>query len=95
MTYTVPPDQPAQTRRAAADAGMVRYWTGKPCRRGHRAWRYVTTGSCIACTRMVQDAYSSRQAVRAAGMETLTVVVHPNDAATVVALVDALGEARR
>ncbi len=39
------------TRRQAIDAGLVRYFTGKPCGRGHLAERYTLKGSCILCER--------------------------------------------
>ena len=26
-----------------------RYFTGRPCKRGHIAERYVSTGACVAC----------------------------------------------
>lgn len=38
------------TARAAAKlAGMDQYFTGKPCKYGHIAARYVTNGICITC----------------------------------------------
>lgn len=37
------------TRDAARSLGMKVYRTGDPCRRGHRAWRYVSTGGCLDC----------------------------------------------
>ena len=36
--------------RDTADArGLLRYFTGEPCRNGHVAERYVSNGCCIAC----------------------------------------------
>lgn len=37
------------TRRQAAERGMNRYFTGKPCKHGHIAERYVTSNACVAC----------------------------------------------
>ena len=33
----------------AKQRGLVRYYTGTPCIRGHFAHRYVQSGKCIAC----------------------------------------------
>lgn len=40
---------PIVTRPAAFAAGAKRYFTGKPCRKGHVAQRYVSTWSCVIC----------------------------------------------
>lgn len=44
-------DHPFQimTRRQAHARGEVRFYTGKPCKHGHVAYRYVSTGACITC----------------------------------------------
>ncbi len=39
--------QPA--KRAAFDAGLPRY-EGTPCKRGHGATRYTSTGECVVCS---------------------------------------------
>ncbi len=36
-------------REAARALGFKIFRTGKPCRRGHNTWRYVTTGGCLDC----------------------------------------------
>lgn len=33
----------------AAMLGFALYRTGEECRRGHRSWRYVSTGACAEC----------------------------------------------
>jgi len=38
-------------RSDAIKAGMPVYRTGRPCRRGHVAFRYTSTGACIDCMR--------------------------------------------
>ena len=38
-----------RTRAEAAALGLTHYFTGKPCNRGHIAWRYVSTGHCVQC----------------------------------------------
>lgn len=38
-------------RQEAIDRGEKTYVTGDPCRNGHYAPRYVTSGACVACDR--------------------------------------------
>lgn len=38
-------------REVARVAGKATYNTGKPCRKGHMADRYVSTGHCVTCQR--------------------------------------------
>lgn len=38
-------------RKDAAALGLVRYFTGKPCARGHVAERYVRSTDCVMCGR--------------------------------------------
>jgi len=40
------------TKAIARAQGRKRYYTGKTCKHGHTAPRYVTTGSCCACMAM-------------------------------------------
>jgi hypothetical protein len=37
------------SRKEAKARGLVRYFTGKPCRHGHVAERYLNSGSCVDC----------------------------------------------
>jgi len=39
------------TRKEARAAGLKRYYTGKPCKRGHVAERLVSNWSCLDCLR--------------------------------------------
>lgn len=36
-------------RRTAWEAGSKFFYTGRPCKQGHLAQRYVSTGSCVEC----------------------------------------------
>lgn len=36
-------------RKQAILQGLTRYFTGKPCKRGHLVERYVSTGTCLNC----------------------------------------------
>lgn len=37
------------SRIEAADSGLFRFYTGTPCREGHRSERYVSNRQCVAC----------------------------------------------
>ncbi|HFL4765544.1 TPA: hypothetical protein ACG33R_001170 [Escherichia coli] len=37
------------TRMEAAQRGLNRFYTGKKCRNGHLAERYVLNGTCVEC----------------------------------------------
>lgn len=37
------------TRKEAKDSGLVRYFTGLPCKNGHTAERYTNNGKCVVC----------------------------------------------
>lgn len=52
------------TRAEARALGLKRYFTGKPCRRGHIAERQVSNLTCMGCTNEKQRAaYPSRDRV--------------------------------
>ena len=44
------------SRSEARAAGLLTYLTGKPCRRGHLAGRYVSCGNCVECQRENDEA---------------------------------------
>jgi hypothetical protein len=48
------------TREEAARRGLRHYWTGRPCRKGHRSDRYTSTGQCIQCAREAARAAHQR-----------------------------------
>jgi hypothetical protein len=37
------------SRENARERGLNRYFTGKPCNRGHMAERYLSNRECVAC----------------------------------------------
>lgn len=45
--------------REAVDSGQNKYFTGKPCKRGHVADRTTKGRSCVECIRMLNAAYVS------------------------------------
>jgi hypothetical protein len=49
---------PARIGRKKARAhGLTRYFTGEPCKHGHRSDRYALGGHCVACHRVDQMRY--------------------------------------
>lgn len=66
------------TRKDARNAGLQRFFTGRPCREGHTAERYTSSGNCIACresfTVGTHNAFPGAVLVPARWM-------HPDDAA--------------
>jgi hypothetical protein len=40
------------TRRQAKELGLIRYFTGVPCKRGHLDYRLVVNASCISCANL-------------------------------------------
>ncbi len=58
-------------RKEAAAAGLKKYNTGRPCKHGHIAERYVDSGACYECLKISQQNFvSSRKlATVAAGLE--------------------------
>jgi hypothetical protein len=49
---------PVITRAEAKQAGLARYFTGKPCRNGHISERFVVSKSCIACRKEMNWKYN-------------------------------------
>lgn len=80
------------TRTEAAAAGLRKYWSGKPCGRGHNALRYVASGTCVKCSHDNQAKFSRG---RAPGMSAHTFMMHNEDVPAVAELVDALNAARK
>jgi 5-methylcytosine-specific restriction endonuclease McrA len=64
---TEPQSRPIVTRAEAIAAGVPRYYTAKPCQRGHVAERTVTSYACIICAheRYLADYEENPQKYRA------------------------------
>lgn len=43
------PEDQTLDRSVAREMGLKIYRTGKPCKRGHIDWRYVSNGGCLKC----------------------------------------------
>ena len=87
MTGITETPWPIETRRQASEAGRRKYYTGRPCKYKHVSQRYTNSGQCIACMLNRGKQYSSNIKAADAGLVTLTFHVHPNDVATVKAIV--------
>jgi hypothetical protein len=90
-------------RKTAAQAGLSRFYTGRPCRSGHDSERYTASGNCIVCHQKRAEEFkrAPRMAPLAVrhyqndlGLTPHTIWVHPTDAPMVDALVKALIDQR-
>lgn len=43
------------TRATALSQGLVRYFTGKPCKHGHVSETYVKTAGCVTCRSLISS----------------------------------------
>lgn len=83
--------QEIRTRDQALSLGLKHYFTGKPCKRGHTAPRYTSTGACTRCQNVATSAAHQNRNFRLAGFTTITARVPPEHVATVRAMLQALG----
>jgi hypothetical protein len=42
------------TRQQALDRGLIRYFSGKPCKRGHLVERLTSSANCLECHRLAE-----------------------------------------
>ena len=73
-----PRDIHIETRRQAFRAGRSKYYTGKPCKRGHSAPRYVSSGVCCECH--AETARARRERLIGPALMSVTVRVPGNQA---------------
>lgn len=83
---------PVLTRRQAAEAGLKRYYTGKPCSKGHDEQRFTSTGVCVKCAAGYVKEYNGRlrkeASAKLAGL--FTYPLHPDDVGALLAYAQAL-----
>jgi hypothetical protein len=81
-------------RDVAIQNGFTYYNTGQPCKKGHTAARYASTGVCVQCNRdrSKNNCNKSRYAKYnlGLGLENLMIGVHPDDKETIIAFNKAL-----
>lgn len=83
------------TRHEALAAGSTFFHTGRPCRAGHVADRYTSTGNCVQCQKAHRDDYAAAlREARRPGMDRsarlFTYRLHPDDHAAALAYCQAL-----
>jgi hypothetical protein len=52
------------TRKQALALGLKRYFTGKPCCRGHVVERLASAGTCVECRRLMEQSPKGRERFR-------------------------------
>jgi hypothetical protein len=86
------------TRSEAFEDGRNTYFTGRACKNGHVAERYVRNGSCMECIRCTARSYrngfSQSRIYKTRGYRLINVWVHPDDEPGLLAHVEALKDAR-
>jgi 5-methylcytosine-specific restriction endonuclease McrA len=55
------------SRKEALASGSAKYFTGKPCKRGHISERFVASSNCVACKPVHDAAYRSSEQGRKTG----------------------------
>lgn len=83
------------TRLDAAERGLKRYFSGKPCTNGHESPRFVSNGMCIACLKDHQQKYRTIANLKTAGLTRITLDIHPDDEKYIRDTVEALRIARQ
>ena len=78
------------TRSEGLALGRKRYYTGKPCKNGHDAQRFVSTGACVACNVARSRLFANNSKTDGRFVYTL----HPDDHAAALAYCQALVLAR-
>lgn len=86
------------TRQDAVRLGSVFFATGKPCRNGHTAARYTSTGHCTECLRVQRSdtAVALRESRRPTdgSRRLFTYRLHPDDHAAALAFCQGLDTQR-
>jgi Zn finger protein HypA/HybF involved in hydrogenase expression len=79
------------SRKEAADSGLKRFYTGRPCGYGHDSARYTASGNCVMCASKSSSSYAkSLKAARfAQGMTKYTRMVPTELVDTLDAVVEA------
>lgn len=80
------------TRREAVESGLKRYYTGKPCSKGHDSQRFTSTGACIKCAAGYSKEYvgNLRKEANARHAGLFVYQAHYDDHAALLAYAQAL-----
>ena len=86
------------SRKQAAAEGKIKYFTGKPCKYGHIAERYVSVGTCVECNRLQakknQNKYKKLINDARSKLVTIQITVHPDDVVFIKDMAAALNTTR-
>jgi len=63
-TGYMPHTGPIVTRAEAKAAGLKRYFTGRPCKRGHVSESYTSVSQCVACSRAQTYEWAAQKPAR-------------------------------
>lgn len=80
------------TRQNAHASGKRHFYTGRPCKYGHVAQRFVDNGSCVECHKSRRKRYSGAKVdfiehLFKLGFVRAEFLVHPDDMETVVRMI--------
>lgn len=79
------------SREQAFSQNFKRFYTGRPCKHGHDAQRFVSTGGCVACNNRRSKLFAN---IKAAATGGFFYDLHPDDYAAARAYCQALDLAR-
>lgn len=87
------------TRSAAFSQGLTKYYTGRPCKRGHLVSRYTITAACTTC--LSESRKQDRRRMmecrvgESYGLKPITVSLNPLDFEVLRDIVDIINAWRR
>lgn len=86
------------TRKEAIAVGMTKYFTGKPCSRGHIKHRYTLTAACVDCIRgykrVSKNQLNANKMRESQGFIEFVVQSHPLDAPAIREFTEMVNEWR-
>lgn len=68
------------TRWEAQRRGFTRFYTDKPCKRGHVTERFVANGRCVACQRAQDRAWNAAHREQVRARDRAWYAAHPEQA---------------
>jgi 5-methylcytosine-specific restriction endonuclease McrA len=66
------------TRKKALSIGATTYFTGRPCKNGHKAYRSAASGSCLVCRKLQWKSYRTRHKEKRGEQSKAWFAAHPN-----------------
>ena len=81
-------------RAAAKAAGLLRYFTGKPCKHGHKVERQTANGCCVECSAARYTAWRSKHPEKSRAASVAWAAANPDRAKSNTAAWRAKNQAR-